>query len=134
MNNYEELKCIGNGSFGQVYLVKSKQDKQKYAIKSIRIVDIEEKHRKNMENEVALMQQLGHPNIVAYKDSFTEDGNLNIVMSYCEGGDMYNRIKETEGKHFPENVSSKWGIFISSLKIVSVGLDGSAGVLTPLLA
>jgi serine/threonine protein kinase len=57
-----------------------------------------------MENEVALMQKLGHPNIVAYKDSYTKDGNLNIVMSYCEGGDMYNRIKETEGKHFPENV------------------------------
>jgi serine/threonine protein kinase len=52
MNNYEELKCIGNGSFGQVYLVKSKQDGLKYAIKSINIVDIKEKDRKNMENEV----------------------------------------------------------------------------------
>lgn len=52
MNNYEEIKCIGNGSFGQVYLVKSKQDGQKYAVKTINIVDIKEKDRKNMENEV----------------------------------------------------------------------------------
>lgn len=54
MNNYEELKCIGNGSFGQVYLVKSKSDGQKYALKTIRMVDIKEKDRKNIENEVSL--------------------------------------------------------------------------------
>ena len=53
MNNYEELKCIGNGSFGQVYLVKSKLDGQKYALKTIRMVDIKEKDRKNIENEVS---------------------------------------------------------------------------------
>jgi NIMA (never in mitosis gene a)-related kinase 1/4/5 len=53
-----------------------------------------------------LLKQLGHPNIVAYKDSYSDNGNINIVMSYCEGGDMYNKIKDAEGKQFPESVIS----------------------------
>ena len=29
---------------------------------------------------------------------------LNIVMVYCEGGDMYNKIKNNKGNHFSEDV------------------------------
>ena len=41
-----------------------------------------------------MLQKLRHANIVAYKDSFLDREHfLNIVMLYCEGGDMYNKIK-----------------------------------------
>ena len=52
MKNYEKVKCIGNGSFGQVFLVKDKQTNQEYVIKKINLRDISEKDRKNIENEV----------------------------------------------------------------------------------
>jgi serine/threonine protein kinase len=40
------------------------------------------------------LRELRHTNIVAYKDSYMDrDQYLNIVMIYCEGGDMYNKIK-----------------------------------------
>ena len=49
------------------------------------------------------MQKIRHANIVAYKDSFVDrESQLNIVMTYCDGGDMYNKIKNAKGKNFPE--------------------------------
>ena len=32
-----------------------------------------------------------------------ETGNLFIVMDYCDGGDLYQRINEQKGKMFPED-------------------------------
>ena len=52
-----------------------------------------------------LLQLLDHPNIVAYKDSFIDrDDYFNIVMAYCDGGDMYTLIKEQNKKPFKEEI------------------------------
>jgi len=34
-----------------------------------------------------------------------QDQFLNIVMVHCEGGDMYNKIRNCKGKNFPESVT-----------------------------
>lgn len=52
------------------------------------------------------MQKIRHTNIVAYKDSYVDrEQFLNIVMVYCDGGDIYSKIKATasKGKNFTEN-------------------------------
>ena len=36
-------------------------------------------------NQVKLLKELKHPNIVSYKDSFIDEGILIIIMEYCEG-------------------------------------------------
>lgn len=54
-----------------------------------------QKDRENTENEVRLLQKLRHPNIVAYKDSYLDrEQYLNIVMTHCEGGDIYQKIRQ----------------------------------------
>jgi len=109
MDIYEFVKNIGNGMFGQVYLTQHKIEKKYYAIKRINFQDINQKDRENIENEVRLLQELRHPNIVSYKDSFCDNDNyFNIVMIYCDGGDFYNRIKNNKGKHFTENDIIDW--------------------------
>lgn len=48
-------------------------------------------------------------NIVPFRDSFIDgEGNLNIVMGYCEGGDMHNLIQDAEGKKFSEKMIVDW--------------------------
>lgn len=109
MDIYEHSKNIGNGMFGQVVLANHKIEQKPYAIKRINFKDINEKDRDNIENEVRLLQDLKHPNIVSYKDSFCDRENFyNIVMIYCEGGDFYNKIRNAKGKHFPENDIIDW--------------------------
>jgi len=40
-------------------------------------------------------------NIVPFRDSFIDaEGNLNIVMAYCEGGDLNKLIECAEGRKF----------------------------------
>jgi non-specific serine/threonine protein kinase/NIMA (never in mitosis gene a)-related kinase len=33
---------------------------------------------------------------------------LNIVMIYCDGGDIYTKIKNSKGKNFPEEQILDW--------------------------
>jgi non-specific serine/threonine protein kinase/NIMA (never in mitosis gene a)-related kinase len=72
---------------------------------------VDEKERENIENELKILQKLRHINIVSYKDSFTDkEGNLCIVMVYCELGDMHSKIKQTKekGKNFTESQILDW--------------------------
>ena len=85
MDRYEYVSKIGAGSYGEVSLVQEKKDSKKYVVKRVSLLG-SYRERKAAQLEVKLLQTLKHPNIVAYHDSFqTEEGNLMIVMAYCEG-------------------------------------------------
>ena len=62
-----------------------------------------------------MLQSLQHPNIVAYKDSFLDNGDkeLCIVMTYCEGGDLSSKIKAQKGKYFSEQQILSWFVQIA---------------------
>ena len=109
MENYEYIKSIGQGMYGQVFLARNKIENKNYAIKRINFQDIAEKDKNNIENEVKLLKQLRHPNIVSYKDSFLDKDNYyNIVMIYCDGGDIYSKIKAQKKEYFPEEDILNW--------------------------
>jgi serine/threonine protein kinase len=62
-----------SSSSGDVFLCKHKADKNYYyALKKIKTIEIDEKERENIENELKILQKLRHINIVSYKDSFTD--------------------------------------------------------------
>jgi len=109
MEVYELVKTIGGGNFGQVYLARHRLEGKNYVLKKVKTRDMSSKDRENTENEVRLLQKLRHANIVGYKDSFLDrEQFLNIVMVYCEGGDMYTKIKNAKGKNFTEDQILEW--------------------------
>ena len=72
------------------------------------------RERTAAEQEAKLLSKLRHPNIVAYKDSFeTEDGFLYIGMSFCEGGDLYTRLKQQSGTPLEERQVVEWFVQIA---------------------
>ena len=72
------------------------------------------RERKSAEQEAKLLSRLKHPNIVSYKDSFeAEDGFLYIAMQYCEGGDLYTRLKEQRGTSLEERQVVEWFVQIA---------------------
>lgn len=77
-----------------------------------------------------LLASLHHPNIVSYHESFVDKTSLElcIVMNFCEGGDLYNRIKEQRGVYFPEKVlppRSELTILVGSMLVAATDLgDG----------
>merc|ERR1719421_1195090 len=68
------------------------------------------KERKDAANEVKVLSSLKHPYIVAYKDSFIEDGFLNIVMEYADGGDLFTKVQKARKSmtKFPEQQILRW--------------------------
>jgi len=109
MENYEFLGNIGQGMTGKVYKAKHKKENRFYAIKKLNFNEINEKERIAIQDEVNLLKQLKHPNIVTYKDSFFDKENcLNIVMVFCEMGDMYTKIRKQKGENFPEETILLW--------------------------
>ncbi|XP_078369290.1 serine/threonine-protein kinase Nek1-like isoform X1 [Oculina patagonica] len=102
MDRYVRVKKIGEGSFGKALLVKKKTDGKQYVIKEISISKMSPKEREESRKEVKVLAQLKHPNIVSYQESFEENGNLYIVMDYCEAGDLYKRINSQRGIQLPE--------------------------------
>ena len=78
------------------------------------------RERTAAEREAKLLSMLRHPNIVSYKDSFEEkDGYLYIVMGFCDGGDLYCRLKEQKGCALEEKQVVEWFVQIAMALQVS---------------
>ena len=109
IRGYNKIKEVGSGSFGAAILVRDGTGKN-YVLKAIDISRMGAKERKDAANEVKVLSSLKHPYIVAYKDSFIEDGFLNIVMEYADGGDLFTRIQKAKKSmtKFPEQQILRW--------------------------
>ena len=63
------------------------------------------------------MGKLVHPFIVRYRQSFIEDNILNIVMEYCDNGDLNNFLKIQNKRPLKED--KIWRFFIE----ITIGLQ-----------
>ena len=92
MQQYKSVDIIGEGSFGSVYLIKDAKDRS-YALKKIHVDPFEVEQALK---EIDVMKKFVHPNLVKIYDSHFEEGSelLEIVMEYCEEGDLLNYFKK----------------------------------------
>ncbi|XP_012627014.2 serine/threonine-protein kinase Nek4 isoform X2 [Microcebus murinus] len=111
---YCYLRVVGRGSYGEVTLVKHRRDGRQYVIKKLNLQKASSRERRAAEQEAQLLSQLKHPNIVTYKESWEGgDGLLYIVMGFCEGGDLYRKLKEQKGQLLPESQVVEWFVQIA---------------------
>ncbi|XP_060127490.1 serine/threonine-protein kinase Nek4 isoform X2 [Zootoca vivipara] len=114
VGEYAFVRPVGKGSYGEVSLVRHRQDNKQYVIKRLNLKHASSRERKSAEQEAQLLSQLKHPNIVTYRESWEgEDGLLYIVMGFCEGGDLYHKLKEQKGKLLPESQVVEWFVQIA---------------------
>ena len=92
-SDFEFIKELGVGSFGQVYLVKHKKTKAIYAIKSIDKMDDQNLEEKaNFSREVEIMYKLNHPNIVKLYGHFEDSHYCYFIMQYIPKRSVYELI------------------------------------------
>ncbi|XP_026976882.1 serine/threonine-protein kinase Nek4 isoform X5 [Sagmatias obliquidens] len=111
---YCYLRVVGRGSYGEVTLVRHRRDGRQYVIKKLNLRNASSRERQAAEQEAQLLSQLKHPNIVTYKESWEGgDGLLYIVMGFCEGGDLYRKLKEQKGRLLSESQVVEWFVQIA---------------------
>lgn len=114
LDAYSYLQVVGRGSYGEVTLVRHRRDGRQYVIKTLNLRNASSRERRAAEQEAQLLSQLKHPNIVTYKESWEGgDGLLYIVMGFCEGGDLYRKLKEQKGQLLPESQVVEWFVQIA---------------------
>ncbi|CUG86789.1 protein kinase, putative [Bodo saltans] len=103
-SGYQAVKILGKGAFGQAYLIYHKDNKTYYVAKHVNMSAMSSKQRKEAHNEINVLQQLQHPNIVRYVEFCEEHPHLYIVMEYADGGDIYSHLKKMKsmGKSLTE--------------------------------
>ena len=104
-HNYQRIKIIGRGTFGDVWKVKSKHvfggEDIEFVMKEVSCSD---QDKNNGKQEIEILKQCSHENIVQFLESYVEEGKLLIVMEFCRGGDLMELIKKQKpNKYFPES-------------------------------
>ena len=105
ITDFEILKELGSGSFGNVYLVRHKETKAEYAIKAI-----DKRNKTNLEEypyfrrEIEVMYKIHHPNIVKLFGHFEDNNYCYFIMEYIPKGNIYNLIPTDKKKRLSTKV------------------------------
>ncbi|KAM0331475.1 hypothetical protein ACHAQA_003151 [Verticillium albo-atrum] len=83
---YRSLNKIGQGASGGVFTGHERGTNRLVAIKQM---NLEQQPKKDLIiNEILVMKESSHPNIVNFIDSYLAGGELWVVMEYMEGGSL----------------------------------------------
>lgn len=86
---------LGSGGFGEVKDCYDKSTGKLYVVKTIFKPLPGDTIKINLiRNEILLLHEANHPNIVELKDLFEDDQYVHIVMERCAGGDLFDRVVE----------------------------------------
>ena len=103
------IKQIGKGSFGEVFITSKAGTKELFATKKVKkSMVMTEKVKKYFNNELFILKNVNHPNIVKLYDIKQTLNNFYLVFDLCNGGGLSNCLerykKKHDGKPFPENI------------------------------
>eukprot|EP01018_Ginkgo_biloba_P003009 Gb_36743 [translate_table: standard] len=91
---WKKGEVIGCGAYGRVYMGMNLDSGELLAIKQVLIAannlskDKAQAHIQELEEEVKLLRNLSHPNIVRYLGTAREDEALNILLEFVPGGSI----------------------------------------------
>ena len=112
IREYKIQKRLGIGSYGTVYQVSHKDTNQIYVIKQISLYDLTQEEISNVKMEAKILKTINSKYVVKYFDSFEENNHLNIVMEYCNGGDLGEYLDSKKEKNEKISEDLVWLIFI----------------------
>src|SRR5213594_161527 len=104
-NRYRIVRELGSGGMGAVYEAVDDRLQATVAIKETFSVD--DRLRRQFEQEARLLAQLHHPALPRVSDYFTENGRAFLVMQFIAGDDLAQIISQQPGP-FPRAQVIAW--------------------------
>jgi len=94
---------LGSGISGVVRLVTHKATGVKYAVKCLDLGLVETEEGLNqLREEIFIMCQLDHPNIVRLEEVYESHSEIYLVQELCLGGELFDRLDEQPDYHYTE--------------------------------
>ena len=118
IGDYIILSKLGTGSYGVVYKVKKKNKNNIYVIKQIPFENLTSKQIYEVKQEAKILSSINSIYVVKYYDSFEENNCLNIVMEYCDGGDLSLFLQKNKKTKLLLNEDLVWTLFLK----ITIGL------------
>lgn len=99
--------CLGQGSFGKVYVAYDRITMKKFAVKEISIRF--PSYKEDLENEIKILSILNHKNIVSYYGTATDSKKkppiFQIIMEYVDRGNI-SKLLAKQGKFSEELIAN----------------------------
>ncbi|XP_022701642.1 serine/threonine-protein kinase tricorner-like isoform X2 [Varroa jacobsoni] len=97
VDDFDPLKVIGKGAFGEVRLVQKKDTGHVYAMKILRKADMLEKEQiAHVRAERDILVEADHQWVVKMYYSFQDAINLYLIMEFLPGGDMMTLLMKKD--------------------------------------
>jgi len=94
---------LGSGISGIVREVKHRTTQVSYAVKCLDLALIEnEEGLRQLKEEIYIMCQLDHPNIVRLEEVYESHSEIYLVQEVCKGGELFDRLDEQPDYHYTE--------------------------------
>jgi serine/threonine-protein kinase Chk2 len=96
LQQYTAVEKLGKGFFAEVYLCIEKSTGHRYAVKRFtKTPGVEDKSKhEGMQQEIAMLMGVSHPNILCLKDIFNEPTAVYLVLELAPGGELFDLISK----------------------------------------
>ena len=95
-STYKELKTLGEGAYGVVKKVCLKNDPD--TLRAMKIIPkeniIENEDGTKFVDEIEILKNLEHPNIMKIYECFNDKENVYIVSEFCDEGDLLGKMEK----------------------------------------
>ena len=89
------LKCLGKGSYGEVFLTSKEGKQELFATKKMDRKYADQPHvSKYLRNEISILRELKHKNIVKLEDVKVTQNHYYLVMEFCNGGALSECLRK----------------------------------------
>lgn len=112
LQDFEIQNKLGSGSFGIVFKIKHKETGKIYVLKQVNTAKMSYSEKKEAQKETVIHKTLDNKYIVKYMAHFLENKKINIILEFCEGGDLGKYLKAQMGRNIKEH--KIWGFFIQA--------------------
>uniref|UniRef100_A0A7N0UJB9 non-specific serine/threonine protein kinase n=1 Tax=Kalanchoe fedtschenkoi TaxID=63787 RepID=A0A7N0UJB9_KALFE len=103
-NKYMLGDEIGKGAYGRVYKGLDLENGDFVAIKQVSLENIAQEDLNVIMQEIDLLKNLNHKNIVKYLGSLKTKSHLHIILEFVENGSLADIIKPNKFGPFPESL------------------------------
>ncbi|KAK8049795.1 Non-specific serine/threonine protein kinase [Apiospora phragmitis] len=94
LQQYTLLERLGKGHFAEVFLCVEKSTGTRYAVKIFtKQPGMEERSKTDgLQQEIAVLMGVSHPNVLCLKDTFNERNAVYLVLELAPEGELFNHI------------------------------------------